>query len=314
MNGKRVPPGLDSEALLGKSKFYVRKALLRKDSNDLDEYQLWASLALELLGKASLATIHPCLIADPQHSDSLFAASGIQITTDIKTISAHTLFERLRRIVPKFDEKAKDFCTNIALRRNAELHSGETPFRSMRLEAWEAQYWHASHTILDGMGSSLDDWLGASQAEVPREIVKHVTEAKQQAVQIRVERAKDGFLARKKAEREKILAESNFKKYYHYKDLFTMFCDEHWEYECPSCNGKAFLTGNKIGEEILDQYDDTDSAWEIVSKDYLAEQFHCPVCDLLLDGSEEIEAAGIDLSHSVKEEREMEYEPDYGND
>jgi len=31
----------------------------RTVSGDLDEYQLWASLALELLGKAALARIHP---------------------------------------------------------------------------------------------------------------------------------------------------------------------------------------------------------------------------------------------------------------
>ena len=61
----------------------------------MGEYQLWASLALELLGKFALAQIHPCLVADPQSSVSLFAAAGVNIGTDVKTISAKTVFERL---------------------------------------------------------------------------------------------------------------------------------------------------------------------------------------------------------------------------
>lgn len=139
MLDKKLLPALDPESLLTKSKLYIQKSLLRKESGDLDEYQLWASLALELLGKSSLAGLHPSLVADPNHASSLFAAAGVNLSTDIKTIAAHTLFERLRHVIPKFDEKTKKFCSEIALRRNSELHSGETPFKSMRLDAWEAQ-------------------------------------------------------------------------------------------------------------------------------------------------------------------------------
>lgn len=31
-------------------------------------------------------------------------------------------------------------------------------------------------------------------------------------------------------------------------------------------------------------------------------------------GSDEIDAAGLNYTHKVQQEREMEYEPDYGND
>jgi len=46
---------IDGNALHSKSKVYIGRALARKGAGDLDEYQLWASLALELLGKAALA-------------------------------------------------------------------------------------------------------------------------------------------------------------------------------------------------------------------------------------------------------------------
>jgi hypothetical protein len=61
----------------------------------MDEYQLWASLAIELLGKAALSQIHPCLIAAPNSKESLFAAAGMSIGIELRTIPAHTLFDRM---------------------------------------------------------------------------------------------------------------------------------------------------------------------------------------------------------------------------
>jgi hypothetical protein len=40
---------ISGDALHAKSKVYIGRALARKADSDLDEYQLWASLALELL-------------------------------------------------------------------------------------------------------------------------------------------------------------------------------------------------------------------------------------------------------------------------
>ena len=64
MKIKAVPTALTQEGLLGKSKAYMLRAFRSKMSGDLNEYQLWASLALELLGKAALARIHPSLVAE----------------------------------------------------------------------------------------------------------------------------------------------------------------------------------------------------------------------------------------------------------
>lgn len=48
------------EALYSKSQVYIRKGLRAKNEGELEEYQLWASLALELLAKSSLSNVHPC--------------------------------------------------------------------------------------------------------------------------------------------------------------------------------------------------------------------------------------------------------------
>src|SRR5690349_21534482 len=111
---RTLPPALSSEALFAKSRVFILKALRRKEEGDFEEYQLWASLSLELLGKSILASIHPSLVADPTHYQSLFAASGINLSTDLKTIAAHTLFDRLRHLSNSFDEKSRLFCSAIA--------------------------------------------------------------------------------------------------------------------------------------------------------------------------------------------------------
>jgi len=86
----------------------------------------------------------------------MFVSAGVNVTTDVKTITAKSLFERLGHLVPRFDKTIQKFCQDIAERRNAELHSADLPFRAMRLEVWEARYWQACDTILHEMGSSAD--------------------------------------------------------------------------------------------------------------------------------------------------------------
>lgn len=309
-----ITPALNADALFAKSQLYVRKALLRKAGDELDEYQLWASLALELLGKSALASHHPSLIADPNHYQSMFAASGINVSTDIKTIGAKTLYSRLWHAIPRFDEKNKEFCDRIALRRNAELHSGATPFNAMALEAWEGFYWFACETILSHLGSDLDNWLGAKDSTAPKAILETSKLARRHSVELRVDRHRENFAKQKKADRETALADAANRESFHYRNLFTVAFDEEWSQECPACLGKAFLAGIQISEDVVETEPGEYGMWETVEKELTAEQFRCPVCALELEGAEELEIAGIDHLHEITDEREMEYEPDYGND
>src|SRR5438045_2960097 len=109
-------PALDREALYAKSQVYIRRGFRAKSDNNTEEYQLWASFALELLSKAALAKVHPALVADPTHHQSLFAACGCQISADLKTITAKTVFERLGHIEKAFDLRHQKFCGQLALR------------------------------------------------------------------------------------------------------------------------------------------------------------------------------------------------------
>ncbi|KAA0070010.1 hypothetical protein [Tardiphaga sp. P9-11] len=307
---KVVAATLNSEAIFAKSKAYMQRALRCKQGDNHDEYQLWASLALELLGKACLARIHPSLIALPNDQASMFAASGISLSTDIKTISSHTLYDRLRHITKGFDETVKTFCDDISQRRNAELHSGEVPFREMKPGAWEGRFWHAAQLILVKSQSSLEEWLGADQAKAPKVLLMHAQEALVEAAKVRVERARANFFERKKKEREEALTIANTKSSYHYSRMFSLLSDHEWETKCPSCTGKAFIAGIKVEEVVLDDHYEEESV-DIL---YVGEEFHCPVCELHLAGSAELEAAGLTIEHSEIDTRERRYEEGYNND
>ncbi|WP_372019794.1 hypothetical protein [Tistrella mobilis] len=304
---------INGDALHAKSKVYIGRALARKGASDLDEYQLWASLALELLGKAALARKHPSLVVDPTHWQSMFVAAGINVTTDVKTITAKTLFERLVHLVPPFDRTVQQFCQDIAERRNAELHSGDLPFRTMRLDAWEERYWHACDTILHQMGSSLEQWLGAADAKAPRQLLDEAAEALAAAVKRRVEAARKQFEALKRAERERLTGEAELREPQHQVGIFKGRYDEIWAESCPACKCRAFMTGEQTGEDISEERDEH-VIWEVVDREFVGEEFRCLTCNLTLMGSKEIGASGLNYIHKDQEEREIEYEPDYGND
>jgi hypothetical protein len=319
MMDRQIPTAITEEGLLGKSRVYIRRAFRAKGAGDLDEYQLWASLALELLGKAALAKIHSSLVVDPTHPESLFAASGIIVSADTKTINAATLYKRLGHLSKYFDTKVKEFCDSISLRRNSELHSGELPFHQMRLEAWEGRYWQAADIIVALLNSTLEEWIGADQARAPKELISAASEATIEAAKERVEQAKEHFLARPRREREEVLQLSKTKHAFHYPEMFALLSDQKWEVVCPACTGRAFLAGMEHGEVVLET-EPGDEGWEDqgweeeVEKQFGAEEFRCPTCDLRLDSRKEIEAAGIDPDHTEVVTRQREYEPDYGNE
>ncbi len=180
-------------------------------------------------------------------------------------------------MVPRFDEKNKEFCDRIALRRNAELHSGATPFNAMALDAWEGLFWYACETILSHMRSDLDSWLGAKDSTAPKAILEATKMARRQSVELRVDRHREQFASRKKLERDTALADAANKEAYQYRGLFSFVSDEEWPQECPACLGKAFLAGIQMGEEVVDTQPEEYGIWETVEKQLTAEQFRCPV-------------------------------------
>ena len=304
-------PALDRDALYAKSQVYIQRGLRAQACNDTEEYQLWASLSLELLGKAALSKVHPALVADPTHAPSLFSACGRQLSPDIRTITAKTLFERLSHIEKAFDTRHQRFCEQMALRRNAELHSGESPFSGMSAEAWEREFWGAVQIILEIQGETLESWLGAEVAKAPVKIIEHAEKALHWAVKHRIDRCKEDF--EKKFQdpklRQKTIQTS--------KDL--VWHDQSWDgsqrTQCPACLSSGFLGGTVWHEEVvetdngwLEVSDQGEESWEWPSETveitFSAEVFECPVCGIRLYGTKEVAAADLPEDFSETEVRE----------
>lgn len=309
-------PALLPEALYSKSQTYIFRGLKAKGEDSLEEYQLWASMALELLAKSSLGNIHPALVADPTHYQSLFAACGKHISPEIKTITAKTLFLRLSHISKDFDSRIQKFCEQMALRRNSEIHSGESPFSGMKPEAWEIKYWYAVQIILSMQNMELEEWLGAEDSKAPKKILDDAEEAIQMAVQARVTHTLEDFEKKhkSKAKRKELIEQSKKLSPSDYWKEFDLNIEGFDFDECPSCRARGIVGGVIWHEEVSDEFDEEDPFVEWVEKTYSAEEFLCKVCGLHLSGTRELKATNLIEEFCETESREREFEPDYGND
>ena len=117
----------------------------------------------------------------------------------------------------------------------------------------------------------------------------------------------------KKSERDSLATEAELREPQHQVALFKGSYDDIWTERCPACGCRAFITGVQTSEDITEDHDEH-AIWEVVDREFVAEEFRCPTCDLSLMGRDEIDAAGLNSICRDQQEREMEYEPEYGND
>ena len=309
----------DCNALFAKSRLYMCRGYRADQSGDFEEFQLWASLAIELLGKSTLSFHNPALVADPTHFESMFAACGTKPSIDVKTIAAETLFKRLSHLSKSFDTRTLQFCKTISSRRNSELHSGESPFSGMSKGKWENQFWHAVLTILQMQTKTLADWLDASQATKTASMLHDADIALGMAVLARVENRKKDFDEKFKNDPQAKQGEIEKSRLVHPTLLEKSLSDQMEAYDtetCPSCSANAVVGGILWEEEIVatDGEEGWNDAIEIVEMVYVAEEFWCPVCGLRLNGTKEIAGSSVTAEFRKQVERAMEFEPDYGND
>ena len=296
-----TPSAISHDALLGKSKLYIQRALESKEMEQHDGYQLWAALALELLGKAALALRHPCLVVNPTHQNSLLAAAGIRIGVDIRTISARTVYKRLRHLSREFDQDVMNYCIAMHERRNAELHSGESPFSGASVTNWESRYWQAADLVLRMLELTFFEWLRPDDARISSRIVKQIEEATKRAVSQRMatHRKQVSKAPRRIRSRE-----------------FRVVYDQLWPSECPACENIGEMVGTPIEEEVVEtEFDNLEEEWfDLVNVIYGGGEFICPHCDLHLRNYEELIAAEVEPDYSEEIHRVAEFVEEYNNE
>lgn len=158
----------DSDELWIKAKLFINNALEPEPARTFDERALWASLSLELLGKAALSRASPLLIATPNEDGrNLIAAAGL--TDDhatFKTIAASTVFKRCALAFKPFNDQRAN---RIAEARNAFLHSGVASFALIPEAAWWPQFWALAQVLVHACDRDLEQFVGRSHVPVVEE-------------------------------------------------------------------------------------------------------------------------------------------------
>lgn len=297
---------------------FIDRALRARDDEDPVAFHLWASVSLELLGKASLAHIHPALVADPTQFKSLLSACGHTKTPHVRSITAKTVFERLVTTCQDFDDRMSRECMTMADRRNAELHSGESPVVGLDPRAWVPSFWRAVAVLLPTQGRTLEEWVGSDEAARAQKILDDSAETLAQTVLARIDRRRKEFSkacpprSAKRRDAEQRARLRRAPPTYSSEEAYD-------EADCPACGLSAWVFGREWDRDIIDerfeQYSEEDfHFFYLVRVSYAVESFYCDECQLTLDGSEEIEVAGLPEGFERELEEDPEYEPEYGNE
>lgn len=297
--------GIRYDDLWNKSRLFIEKSVKKRDEGDYGECQLWASVALELLGKATLSFIHPSLVVDPNTPKGFLIACEHIVNGDYKTITAKTVFDRLNTLisVDRFDSDTKAFCMRLANNRNSDLHSGALPFEGIILDSWLPKYWDTCKMLLEFQGNTLSDFIGPEEARIAEEIIVNRTVTLKRSIESRILKHKQEITERYDGSIPHGIKE----------EKLVLWDDDQEAIECPSCACQALITGELHDEGPI--ISDDDDPWiQYQDVTYEATFFWCRTCDLKLNNLEEIIAADIDHTFIKSLEIEPDYEPDYGND
>lgn len=298
---------LTTDAFWMKAKLNMETAITYRDREDNSKFQFWATISLELLGKACLAHMHPVFIVNPDDFKSVRIACGNLESTEYKTIIAKTLYERLKVLVEGFDEKAESFCNRMAQKRNEELHSAILPFDGIDLRSWQRQFWRIVKLLCEEQEKTLGEFLGQEEADNAEKIIEDATKATEVAVRGRIKQARIDFESgRDKATLSAMIKASG--------DSAQRQRSETDAIEtCPACGSYGILRGTELDAEYIEHPpDDIGRARMLLYCQ--SEEFKCTMCTLWLSGADELEIAGLPSEFESEALREFEWEPDYGND
>lgn len=282
VNPGDTPPTWDAEALFVKSQRYAEQ-MASKDSASW-EHALLSSLCLELLARAALANVHPALLADARDRNwnNLFHSLGFTPTEtkfSPRSIPTNEVIRRLGEILPDFDKEDESFCQIHVGARNAELHSGETPFDGVPPSNWQPAFFKASKALLVSMGMKLGDLYGGEEASTADKLIAAVADEKAQA-------AKGDVAAHAKLWKEK-----NDDERQSLSESAKVWATRQAGHRvnCPACSSQALLYGEPITAPVQSLEDD-----QIVERqDFLPSQFECIACGLKVSGLSRLSAIGL---------------------
>ena len=152
----------DHEALWSKAKVFLNRAMDPDSGRSFDEQALWASAALELLGKAALARVSPLLIAEPTEDGTnvLIATGLIEGTAQFASVRASTIFKRCQKAFRPFSASEAQKFANA---RNEYLHGADIGFMTLPPQAWWPRYWALAAILVTAQDRDIEGLVGPAR-------------------------------------------------------------------------------------------------------------------------------------------------------
>lgn len=248
-------------------------------------FGLWCSLGLELLARATLASVSPTLLAlpDNQQKNLLHVVHKESELLFPKSIAATQVFDLCKRMFPVFTEEDRKIAFALLNQRNAELHSGAAAFEEYRSSQWLAGFYHACRSLTIVLEESLEDLFGKEEAIFAEAMLAENRENVKKEVLSAIADHKRMFEAKNSDEQKaaKLEAEELGQK---------LSILRHHRVKCPACGCTATVQGRLFGKEHVTH----EESREIVVRQAVSPtEFSCPACGLKLATYAQLETAGL---------------------
>ena len=277
-----TPQEWDAEALYAKAQRCMER--MQGEPSNNWEHALWASFTLEFLARAALSNVSPALLADTtgKNWQHLYHSLGFTPTEpqfSPRSIDTSEVFQRLGEILQDFDNELKSFCNAHTGKRNAELHSGATPFEGVEGTGWHAKFYRSCIVLLKSMGYELEEFVGEDEGKVAEKLITAAKDETAKAVKGDVSAHQRVWNAKPEEERNRLsLSASTWatKQVGH-------------RVKCPACASDALVKGEPVAAPHKTIKND-----EITeTQEYLPSLFECVACGLKISGLSRLNAINL---------------------
>jgi hypothetical protein len=266
--------------MLAKAQRYAEE--MQRHAHDDWRFAFWSSLALELIARSALAKVSPVLLADQTNWHNLYHALGHTPHTSKfspKSITIAEVLSRLGKIIPEFNKELEDSCIVHTGNRNAELHSGATPFDGMKNSSWLPSFYQSCDVLLTFLGSTLEQLFGKPEAKAAKKLIAAARDEAAKAVDGLIKAHQRVWSEKSTKERERRTAQSA---------VWAARQDGH-VVDCPACQAKALLDGEPISAPKKTIKDDLITE----TQQFLPRSFECIACGLKIAGLSRLTACGL---------------------
>ena len=271
------------DALLAKAQRYAQEML----SHPRDDWHfgLTSTFVLEFLARATLANIHPTLLADAKDWNNIYFALGHTPTTPKylpRSITTSAVMTHLRDVLPAFTPELEGFAAQHINRRNEELHAGSTPFDGLHT-TWLANFYQTCSVFLEALGESLAHLIGTDEAAFAQKLIEASRDQSAKAVSKAIAAHKTVWESKDPAERNKLERQAS---------VWATRQAGH-RVKCPACGNDALVAGTPVPAAIRK----LDGDLIVETQDYLPSRFECVACQLKITGLSQLTACGLGATY-----------------